>query len=75
MAEPEISIVFDEQKCSKPRGISLQVMLDIFTIVMDRKFPKQGRGFSKYNLNFESSSNKFGNILFTIAGNIYGNRR
>ena len=75
MAEPEISIVFDEQKCSKPRGISLQVMLDIFTLFMDRKCPKQGRGFSKYNLNFECRSNEFRNILVTIAGNIYGNRR
>ena len=34
----------------------------------------QKRTFFQNIMNFESSLNNFGNILFTIAGNIYVNR-
>ena len=68
MAKLEVSVGFDERKCSNQdrfftgNGFSISYyLLDVFTLFMERKFPKQGRVFSKYcTINFECHFNNFG---------------
>ena len=71
MAELEVSIVFDERKCSNQEQFLYRQW--IFNVISLTWF------FLHYlwkdtRMNFESGFCNFGNIFFTIAGNIYVNR-
>ena len=58
MAELEVSVVFDERRINAQtksdfltgNGFSMSYyLLDVFTLFVERKFPQQGQGFSKYD--------------------------
>ena len=77
MAELEVSVVLTKENAQTKSsfftgsGFSTwyyQLQCTRFYIICGKEIPKT-------RMNFESGFNNFGNIFFTIAGNICGNRR